>query len=60
MKRQSNRPISTLVLPSPIWRVRSDEEDDVAEVSQIGIMGQTGTNWDTEMVSIWSLIPVSA
>ena len=35
--------------------------------SQIGITGlrgvpveQTGTNWDTEMVSIWSLIPVSA
>ena len=27
---------------------------------QIGITGQTGTNWDTEMVSIWSLIPVSA
>ena len=28
--------------------------------NEFGITGQTGTNWDTEMVSIWSLIPVSA
>ena len=47
-------------MKSTFKQFRPNSEDGVVEVVQIGITGQTGTNWDTEMVFIWSLIPVSA